>query len=97
MTRLKPNDTIKASHSLNLLLKTSGAAERDDVDTAHSATHHGSEGRESGTADPKDCKEFDEPRNIVALTDDIGFDLDLSVDITEITGGQYFVVLKNFQ
>ncbi len=61
--------------------------EGDDVDAAHLLGQHDCEGGTGRAADTGDGEEFDEAGDVVAAADDVGFFLDLSVDVVEITGG----------
>ena len=61
--------------------------ESNDVDTAHLLSQHDGERSASRTSDTGNREQFDEASYVVALADDVGLFLDLSVDVVEITGG----------
>ena len=53
----------------------------NDVDTAHLLSNHDSERRQGRASHSRNCKEFDEASEVVALADDILLDLDLRIDV----------------
>ena len=69
------------------IVEDRGGVEGDDVDTAHLLGQHDSEGSAGRPAHTRNSEEFDEARDIVGAADDVGFFLDLGVDIVEIAGG----------
>lgn len=60
--------------------------EGDDVDTAHLLGQHDSEGSARRAAHAGDGEEFDKAGDVVGAADDVGFFLDLGVDVVEIAG-----------
>ncbi|KAL9099544.1 MAG: hypothetical protein Q9163_004976, partial [Psora crenata] len=64
-----------------------GGIKGDDVDAAHLLGQHDGEGCSRRPADARDGEEFDEAGEIITATDDIGFFLDLRMDIVEVPSG----------
>lgn len=69
------------------IVEDRGGVEGDDVDTAHLLGQHDSEGSARRPAHAGDGEKFDEAGDVVGAADDVGFFLNLGVDVVQIAGG----------
>lgn len=57
----------------------------NDVDTAHLLGNHDGEGGQGSSADTRNGEELDESCRVVGLADDGGLNLQLCIDVIQIT------------
>ena len=79
------------------LTEDSRAEESDDIDTAQLLRNHDHERRQCCAANTRDGEELDELTEIVALSHDIGFNLELGMDVVQVASGLELSVTESFQ
>jgi hypothetical protein len=79
------------------LTEDSRAEESDDIDTAQLLRNHDHERRQCCAANTRDGEELDELTEIVALSHDIGFNLELGMDVVQVASGLNVVESEAFQ
>lgn len=69
----------------------------DDVDAAHLLGDHDCEGGESGSSDSRDLEQFHETLDVCCVTNHILLDLNLCIDVIEISRRHQLVVSELLQ
>lgn len=72
--------------------KYCGRVESDNVNTAHLLGDHDDETGKSGTADTRNCEEFNESSNISGTFENRELFGELAVYIVEVTSGLKFAI-----
>lgn len=67
----------------------------DNVDTTHLLTNHNDERGESCSTKTGNGEELSDSRQVVTLTDDCCFNLELAIDKVKITSGKKIVLAKS--
>lgn len=79
------------------VLEDGRRVERDDVDTAHLLSNHDCERSQGGPTDSWDSEELDEAGEDVVIADNLVLNLNLGVNVVQITSSLDRILAKNLQ